>query len=37
MKAEIVYNKGQYLQANRKITDSEYLLTESYENASDKS
>ncbi len=32
--AEIVYNKGQYLQANRKITDSEYLLTESYENAS---
>ncbi|MGC1391302.1 MAG: L,D-transpeptidase family protein [Bacteroidales bacterium] len=32
--AEIVYNKGQYLQASRKITDSEYLLTESYENAS---
>jgi hypothetical protein len=32
--AEIVYNKGQYLLANRKITDSEYLLTESYENAS---
>ena len=32
--AEIVYNKGQYLQANRKLTDSEYLLTESYENAS---
>jgi hypothetical protein len=32
--AEIVYNKGQYLQANRKITDSEYLLTESYEYAS---
>jgi hypothetical protein len=32
--AEIIYNKGQYLQANRKITDSEYLLTESYENAS---
>jgi hypothetical protein len=32
--AKIVYNKGQYLQANRKITDSEYLLTESYENAS---
>jgi hypothetical protein len=31
---EIVYNKGQYLQANRKITDSEYLLTESYEYAS---
>jgi hypothetical protein len=32
--AEIVYKKGQYLQANRKITDAEYLLTESYENAS---
>jgi hypothetical protein len=32
--AEIVYKKGQYLQANRKITDSEYLLTSSYENAS---
>ena len=31
--AEIVYKKGQYLQANRKITDSEYLLTESYDNA----
>jgi hypothetical protein len=29
--AEISYSKGQYLQANRKITDSEYLLTESYE------
>lgn len=32
--AEIVYNKDQYLQANRKITDSEYLLTASYEYAS---
>jgi murein L,D-transpeptidase YafK len=32
--AEIIYNNGQYLQANRKLTDSEYLLTESYENAS---
>ena len=32
--AEIVYNNGQYLQANRKINDSEYLLTASYENAS---
>jgi hypothetical protein len=32
--AEIIYDKGQYLQANRKLTDSEYLLTESYENAS---
>jgi hypothetical protein len=32
--AKIVYDKDQYLQANRKITDAEYLLTESYENAS---
>ncbi len=32
--SEIAYKKGQYLQANRKITDSEYLLTASYENAS---
>jgi hypothetical protein len=32
--AEIAYKRGQYLQANRKITDSEYLLTASYENAS---
>jgi len=32
--AEIVYNNGKYLQANRKITDAEYLLTASYENAS---
>ena len=31
--AEILHRKGQYLQANRKITDSEYLLTNSYENA----
>jgi len=31
---EIVYNKGQYLQANRKLTDAEYLLTESFEYAS---
>jgi murein L,D-transpeptidase YafK len=31
--AEIVYTKGQYLQANRKVTDSEYLLTNSYDNA----
>jgi len=30
---EIAYAKGQYLQANRKITDSEYLLTASYEHA----
>jgi len=27
------YQKGQFLQANKHITDSEYLLTESYENA----
>jgi hypothetical protein len=33
--AEIDYNKGQYLQSNRKLTDSEYLLTASYENASE--
>jgi len=32
--SEIVYNKGQYFQANRKLTDAEYLLTESYEYAS---
>jgi L,D-peptidoglycan transpeptidase YkuD (ErfK/YbiS/YcfS/YnhG family) len=32
--AEQSYKKGQYLQANRKITDAEYLLTESYQNAS---
>jgi len=31
--AEVVYNNGQFMQANRKITDSEYLLTYSYENA----
>jgi hypothetical protein len=31
--AEIAYAKAQYLQANRKITDSEYLLSESYEYA----
>jgi murein L,D-transpeptidase YafK len=31
--AIIVYKKGQYLEANRKLTDSEYLLTSSYENA----
>ena len=27
--------KGRFLQANRRITDSEYLLTSSYESASD--
>jgi L,D-peptidoglycan transpeptidase YkuD (ErfK/YbiS/YcfS/YnhG family) len=31
--AEITYKKGQYLQANRKVTDAEYLLAGSYENA----
>jgi murein L,D-transpeptidase YafK len=32
--SKIVYNKGQYLLANRKMTDAEYLLTESYDFAS---
>lgn len=32
--SEIAYSKGQYFQANRKIIDSEYLLTASYEKAS---
>jgi hypothetical protein len=32
--AQVAYKKGQYLQANRVITDSEYLLTSSYETAS---
>ena len=31
--ARVAYKKGEYLQANRKLTDSEYLLTSSYENA----
>jgi hypothetical protein len=31
--AEIIYKKGQYLQSDRKITDAEYLLITSYENA----
>lgn len=31
--AEISYNDGEFLQSNRKITDSEYLLSASYENA----
>lgn len=29
---ELAYSKGQYLLANRKITDAEYLLAEVYEN-----
>jgi hypothetical protein len=33
--ADVAFNKGIYLQANRKITDSEYLLTESFENATE--
>ena len=33
--AEIAYKKEQYLQSNRKIIDSEYLLTSSYENATE--
>ena len=33
--AGIAFNKGNYLQANRKITDAEYLLTESFENATE--
>ena len=33
--AEIIYNKGQYTPSNRKVTDAEYLLTGSYENASE--
>ena len=32
--AEVLYNDGKYFQANRKVTDSEYLLTGSYEHAS---
>lgn len=31
--AEADYKKGQYLPANRKITDAEYLLTNVYDNA----
>jgi L,D-peptidoglycan transpeptidase YkuD (ErfK/YbiS/YcfS/YnhG family) len=33
--AEVAYNKGQYLPANRKITDAEYLLTNVYDNCID--
>jgi hypothetical protein len=33
--AELNYSKGHYLQANRQITDSEYMLTTSYNNASE--
>ena len=30
---QVAYSKGQYLAANRKITEAEYLLTEVYDNA----
>ncbi len=33
--ARVAYNKGEYLQSNRKLTDSEYLLTNSYDNATE--
>jgi hypothetical protein len=33
--AKIAFEKSIYLQANRKITDSEYLLTESFESATE--
>jgi len=33
--AEIAFKKGQYLQSNRKLTDAEYLLTASYDNANE--
>jgi hypothetical protein len=33
--ADIAFEKGMYLQANRKITDSEYLLTESFKSATE--
>jgi L,D-peptidoglycan transpeptidase YkuD (ErfK/YbiS/YcfS/YnhG family) len=32
--AQIIYQKGRYLEADKKLTESEYLLTTSYENAS---
>lgn len=31
--ARITYKKGEYLKSNRKLTDAEYLLTTSYDNA----
>jgi len=33
--ARIAYNKGEFLQSNRKLTDSEYLITSCYENATE--
>lgn len=32
--ARIIYQKGRYLEAGKKLTESEYLLTTSFENAS---
>ena len=32
--ADIIYKKGRYLEAEKKLTESEYLLTTSYETAS---
>jgi hypothetical protein len=34
--SEVAYTKGQYLQSNRKITEAEYLLTDSYETSTSK-
>ncbi len=31
--SEIAYKRGEYIQSNKKLTDAEYLLTASYENA----
>ena len=33
--ADIAYKKGTYFQANRKLSDSEYILTESFKSASE--
>jgi lipoprotein-anchoring transpeptidase ErfK/SrfK len=33
--SEVACQKGQYLQADKKLTESEYLLTSSYENANE--
>jgi len=31
--AEVAYSRGQYLQSNKKMTEAEYLLTDSYQTA----
>jgi L,D-peptidoglycan transpeptidase YkuD (ErfK/YbiS/YcfS/YnhG family) len=31
--SEVAYSKGQYLQSNKRLTEAEYLLTDSYQNA----